>query len=600
MRYGTCCCPFFGEMYLPGTPNRYGGIMSDSENTQHKETENRKPAETLSAGSVNLREVVLDILLEHEMKGTYSNVLIRRAQERYSFLPLTQRSFIKRLAEGTIERQIELDEVIDRHRKNKEATVKLSVRCILRMSIYQIYYMDGVTDYAACNEAVRLCRRRHLESQAGFVNALLRTVCREKEANLREGKDAAAPRPKQLRTRPSDAAILVARRKPEKERQSPAEELPASKVTASSDDAAASVKRRIPSGVPDSDGTLRSAGTGAADSAAAVKPGGAGQSKSAAAADAHMERLSRRYSIPAEILELWQEQLGEERLEPLCRSMLEIRPVCIRLNSRLTDEEKEHLVRSLEEAGVRVQPGRWEPDCRYLWHITKLTELPGFAEGLWTVQDESSQLTAHAAGLKGRRGGDIREDAVILDLCAAPGGKTILAAMERPEGRILSYDLSREKTDRIRANVRRMQLSNVTVGENDASNPREDLKESADLVICDVPCSGLGVMTRKRDIKYNVTAQKLRSLTVLQRRIALNAAQMVKPGGVLLYSTCTINRLENERIAGEIARRTGLEPENLASFLPEDFPGIGGNCVQLFPDVHGTDGFFMARFRRPL
>ena len=531
--------------------------MSDSENTQHKETENRKTAEASSAGSVNLREVVLDILIEHEMKGTYSNVLIRRAQERYPFLPRSQRSFIKRLAEGTIERQIELDAVIDRHRKNKEAPVKRTVRCILRMSIYQIYYMDSVPDHAACDEAVRICRRRHLESQAGFVNALLRTVCREKEANLREGKDAAAPRPQKLRTRPSDANILVARRKPVNERPSPAEESPAPKVTASSD---------------------------------AV----------AAAADAHTERLSRRYSIPAEILELWQEQLGEERLEPLCRAMLEIRPVCIRLNSRITQEEKEQLVRKLEEAGVRVQPGRWEPDCLCLWHITKLTELPGFAEGLWTVQDESSQLTAYAAGLRGRRGDDIPEDAVILDLCAAPGGKTILAAMERPEGRIFSYDLSREKTDRIRTNVRRMNLTNVAVGENDASNLREDLKESADLVICDVPCSGLGVMTRKRDIKYNVTAQKLRSLTALQKRIALNAAQMVKPGGVLLYSTCTINRLENERIAGEIARRTQLEPEDLTPFLPENFPGIRGNCVQLFPDVHGTDGFFMARFRRPI
>ena len=573
--------------------------MSDSENTQHKETENRKTAEASSAGSVNLREVVLDILIEHEMKGTYSNVLIRRAQERYPFLPRSQRSFIKRLAEGTIERQIELDAVIDRHRKNKEAPVKRTVRCILRMSIYQIYYMDSVPDHAACDEAVRICRRRHLESQAGFVNALLRTVCREKEANLREGKDAVAPRPQKLRTRPSDANILVARRKPVNERPSPAEESPAPKVTASSD-AAAAAKRRISSGVPDGGGTLRSAMTGAADSAAAVKPGGAGQSKSAAAADAHAERLSRRYSIPAEILELWQEQLGEERLEPLCRAMLEIRPVCIRLNSRLTQEEKEQLIRKLEEAGVRVQPGRWEPDCLCFWHITKLTELPGFAGGLWTVQDESSQLTAYAAGLKGRRGDDIPEDAVILDLCAAPGGKTILAAMERPEGRIFSYDLSREKTDRIRANVQRMNLTNVAVGENDASNLREDLKESADLVICDVPCSGLGVMTRKRDIKYNVTAQKFRSLTALQKRIALNAAQMVKPGGVLLYSTCTINRLENERIAGEIARRTQLEPEDLTPFLPEDFPGIRGNCVQLFPDVHGTDGFFMARFRRPI
>lgn len=144
-----------------------------------------------------------------------------------------------------------------------------------------------------------------------------------------------------------------------------------------------------------------------------------------------------------------------------------------------------------------------------------------------------------------------------------------------------------------------MKLHNVLVEENDASNPREDLQGKADLVLCDVPCSGLGVMTRKRDIKYNVTPQKLRSLITLQKKIAANAASVLKPGGVLIYSTCTINRQENEKVAEYLEKKVGLIPENITNYLPENFPGIEGNCVQLFPDVHGTDGFFMARFRKP-
>ena len=144
-----------------------------------------------------------------------------------------------------------------------------------------------------------------------------------------------------------------------------------------------------------------------------------------------------------------------------------------------------------------------------------------------------------------------------------------------------------------------MKLHNVIVEENDASNPRPDLEKKADLVICDVPCSGLGIITRKRDIKYHVTPEKLRSLVTLQKKIVGNAAALLKPGAVLVYSTCTINRQENEKMADFIVRKLGLVPENLTPYLPEGFPGICGNTVQLFPDVHGTDGFFMARFRKP-
>ncbi len=489
---------------------------------------------------VNVRELVWQILVEHERRGTYSNLLIKRTQDRYGSLPLTQRSFIKRLAEGTLERSIELDAVIAAHVKNPAVKPKTEVACLLRMSLYQIFYMNSVPDYAACSEAVRICKKRKMVQYTAFVNGVLRTVCREKEAALAEGKEyiPTAVQPKPLRTRQSSATIVVTggRKTADRERS-------------------------------EQDQTSR------------------------------LQQLGLRYSMPMEIVSLWEEQLGAQRLESLCSAMLQIRPVCIRLNPQLADSGKEDVLRALREQGVQIVPGRWAEDCYLLTRVQHLASLPGFAEGRWTVQDESSQLVAQAAGITGRHK-DLSGRLHVYDLCAAPGGKTVLAAMLLPQAQIHSYDLTREKTDRIRSALGRMKLHNVTVEENDASNERRDIAEQADLVLCDVPCSGLGIMTRKRDIKEHVTDRKIHSLVQLQKKIAANAAKVVKPGGILLYSTCTINRQENEKMAEYMEKKLGLLPEDLTPYLPEGFPGIEGNHVQLFPDVHGTDGFFMARFRK--
>ena len=507
------------------------------------EQENQKEKST-RAENVNVREIVWQILTEHELHGTYSNILIKRAQDRYASLPLTQRSFLKRLAEGTIERELELDSVIRNHQKDPDLKIKPRVRCLLRMSLYQIFYMDSVPDYAACSEAVRLCKRKKLAQAAGFVNGILRAVCREKEAAAKEGREfipTAAPAKKELRTKPSSAVIVIA----------------------------------------------------GAGKKSALMPASGNTEESG-----EFRELEARYSMPASVLSLWKEQLGGQRLDSLCRAMLEVRPVCIRLDPRLSETEKNEVLEGIRKTGTGVKPGQWAEDCYLLSHVPGLSHLPGFAEGKWTVQDESSQLTAQAAGLTGRKR-DLFGEVQVYDLCAAPGGKTMLAASLLPEGCVHSYDLTREKTDKIRSGLGRMKLHNVIVEENDASNPRPDLEKKADLVICDVPCSGLGIITRKRDIKYHVTPEKLRSLVTLQKKIVGNAAALLKPGAVLVYSTCTINRQENEKMADFIVRKLGLVPENLTPYLPEGFPGICGNTVQLFPDVHGTDGFFMARFRKP-
>ena len=315
---------------------------------------------------------------------------------------------------------------------------------------------------------------------------------------------------------------------------------------------------------------------------------------------------------------MWQKQLGAEETEKLLAALLEIRPVTIRFDDRCSSERREEILEKMKNKGVDVHKGHYLPYCYNLTGTDSISELPGYREGLWTVQDESSMMVAEAAGLKGGE--------TVYDICAAPGGKSmhcaskLLALANTPEantkpasegstetdttgkssaGEVHSFDLSKGKTTQILKNVRRMHLSNVTVAQRDALEaiPGEEVGK-ADVLLCDLPCSGLGVIGRKSDIKYHVTPKQLGELADLQKQILRNAVSYLKEGGVLIYSTCTINEGENGDIAKFIEEELGLSPDPLAGYLPGEIPGIKGNQLQLLPSVHGTDGFYLARFMR--
>ncbi len=296
---------------------------------------------------------------------------------------------------------------------------------------------------------------------------------------------------------------------------------------------------------------------------------------------------------------MWEEDYGKEETAKLLQALLEIRPVTIRMDTRVPESEREKTIQAWKDMGVVVEPAKWIPYAVTVKKTPGITNLPGFAEGQFAVQDESSMMVAYAAGL-GKE--DRLPRPVILDLCAAPGGKSMHAASMAPDATIYSFDLSLQKTEQIRTNAARMGYDNITVGEHDATEFDESLVEKGDIVICDLPCSGLGVITKKRDIKYNVNQKTIRSLVSLQKEILRNAVRYVKPGGVLVYSTCTIDRQENEKIADYLKKDLGLVPDPIVELLPENFPCIdkkAGNRVQLLPHVHGTDGFFVARFVKP-
>ncbi len=306
--------------------------------------------------------------------------------------------------------------------------------------------------------------------------------------------------------------------------------------------------------------------------------------------------LSRKFSMPEWIVSMWQEQLGEEETEKLLEALLKVRPVAIRFDDRCSQERREEILAQMSEKGVKAVKGQYLPYCYELTGTDSIQELPGYREGMWTVQDESSMMVAEAAGLAGGE--------TVYDVCAAPGGKAMHCASKllagsaggTETGKVHAFDLSKGKTAQILKNVRRMHLPNVVVAQRDALIPVPEEAGKADVLLCDLPCSGLGVIGRKRDIKYHVTPEQLAELAQLQKDILRSAVPYLKEGGVLIYSTCTINAGENEEVAEFIEKEMGLCPDPLTPYLPEGIPGIRGNRLQLLPHVHGTDGFFLARF----
>lgn len=312
--------------------------------------------------------------------------------------------------------------------------------------------------------------------------------------------------------------------------------------------------------------------------------------------------LSRKYSMPEWIIRLWNEQRSEQDTRALLEALLEVRPVSIRFDDRCSAADIEKILAGMQEKGVTATKGHYHALCYELTGTDSVATLPGYREGLWTVQDESSMLVAEAAGLQGGE--------TVYDVCAAPGGKSmhcaskLLALAKRAEGgaaavkagTVHAFDLSKGKTAQIMKNVRRMHLPNVVVTQRDALLPVPAEAGAADVLLCDLPCSGLGVIGRKRDIKYHVSPAQLEELAKLQKDILRSAVGYLKEGGVLIYSTCTINRGENEEIAAFIEKELGFTADPLAPHLPAGILGIDGHMLQLLPHIHGTDGFFLARF----
>lgn len=425
--------------------------------------------------SVNTRELALMILLEIE-QGEKSHIVLRQVLEKYQYLSKQERAFLTRLAEGTTERRIELDYIIDQFSKVKTKKMKPVIRNILRSAVYQIKYMDQVPDSAACNEAVELAVKKGFRNLRGFVNGVLRNIARNIE-----------------------------------------------KVT-----------------YPEETEKF----------------------------------LSVRWSMPEWIVHMWLKDYGEDKTREILRNFYLERATTIRVNENIISREE--LMKELEKEEIKAEKHPLLESALLISGYDYLGAIPAFREGKFQVQDASSIMVAEKAG--------IHEGNYILDVCAAPGGKALHAAqLLNGTGYVEARDLTEAKVALIEENIGRMGFDNVSAVQQDATIFDPEMEEKADIVIADLPCSGLGVLAKKTDLKYKMSPETEEEVAALQRKILDTICSYVKIGGTLMYSTCTISRAENEENAGWFAEK---HPEFDLEWEKQIFPS------------EITDGFYIAKFIR--
>ena len=307
--------------------------------------------------------------------------------------------------------------------------------------------------------------------------------------------------------------------------------------------------------------------------------------------DNMVEYLSIKYSMPTWILEKWKKSYDWETIERILQGFLQEKGTIIRCN--LNRISKEDLKKKLEAEGVTVTQ---HPYLEYALEISGydyLGDLESFEDGDFQVQDLSSMLVAEIAAPK--------EGDYVIDVCAAPGGKSLhIADKLHGTGHVEARDLTDYKVDLIWDNIERSQMKNVEAVRHDALVYDEESKEKADIVIADLPCSGLGVIGKKADIKYKMTEETQRELAKLQKNILQIVHRYVKPGGTLVYSTCTINEEENmENVRWFLQQNPEFESVSVEPLLCEELKkSVKEGCLQLLPGIHESDGFFIAAFRK--
>ena len=435
-----------------------------------------------------LREIAVEILTEILEKGQYTHLALFQALSKYQYLEKSDRSFLKRIVDGTVEYKIQIDYIINAYSKTKVHKMKPFIRTLLRMSVYQIYYMDRVPDSAACNEAVRLAKKRGFSGLSGFVNGVLRSVVRGK------GK----------LTFPDDSV---------------------------------------------------------------------------------------RYSMPDWILSLWEENYGAETTHRMAQAGLEKRPFMVRFAESRAG--KEEILASLSAQGVTAEETATGSGVYRLTGVDYPESLDAFREGLIRIQDLSSSLAGDAAGIK--------EGDFVLDVCGAPGGKGLHAAdLLHGTGQVEIRDVSDYKVSLIKENIARSGCTNVSACAWNACEFDASMEQKADVVIADLPCSGLGVLGKKTDLKYKMNPDTQEELVHLQREILSVVWQYVKPGGMLVYSTCTIDKKENEENVAWFQEHFPFEPVNIEGRLGEKLKAetMKQGYFQILPGVYPCDGFFLSVMKR--
>ena len=298
--------------------------------------------------------------------------------------------------------------------------------------------------------------------------------------------------------------------------------------------------------------------------------------------------LEDKYSHPWELIKLLRDYVGKDRIEMMLKANNEAPSTTVQVNTLKISADT--LRQRLEGEGVSAQPHDWMPDCLVLNGTGDLEKLPAFREGLFYVQDPAAKLSVLCAELP-------QEEIRLLDCCSAPGGKSFAASIATGgKATITSCDVHEHKIALIGNGAARLGMANISPRLQDATENVAEWNDGFDALICDVPCSGYGIIRKKPDIRLKNPAD-MADLPELQLQILENQSRYIKKGGVLIYSTCTLVRAENEGVVEAFLNEHQdftLEPLP----LPEKFPRNESGMLALVPGEYDTDGFFIARLRR--
>lgn len=440
---------------------------------------------------MDARQIALKVVNSVHVGGAYSNIALAKEINRHN-LSDQDRRFVTELVYGTIKSGATLDWIITHYSNRPLHKMPPIIRDILRLGVYQIFFLSKIPHSAACNQAVELAKKYGHAGTAKFVNAVLRNAARSPEK-------AVYPDPKK-------DPILY---------------------------------------------------------------------------------LALKYCHPEWLVKRWVARLGVEATEALCAANNTTPPLSIRANT--IKNNRTELAANLAAEGVVFELSSQVPEGIICMEYPALGSLESLKNGLFQVQDESSMMVAHVLGPK--------PGEFVIDACGAPGGKsTHIAALMQNQGKVLSTDIHEHKLALTRENAQRLGIGIIETQALDAVQLGTLYPLKADRVLVDAPCSGLGVLRRKPDSRWRKSAEILKDLPALQMAILQSAACCVKPGGILVYSTCTTEPEENQNIIEQfLAEREDFQLETTGEFLPVK---TKDKMVQFWPHIDEVDGFFIARLRR--
>lgn len=438
------------------------------------------------------REAALKGLRAVHQDGAYANVAMAQIL-RHEKLSDADRRLATELVYGVTKAGDTIDWMVSRYVNRPLSAIAPVILEILRLGVYQLFFLDRIPASAACNEAVNLAKKYGHKGTAGFVNAVLRAAVREPER--------------------------------------------------------------------------------------AKFPDEKGQ---------ETERLALVSQHPEWLVRQWVKTFGWEEAQALCAFNNE--PAVLSLRTNTLKIQRDDLLEKLRAVGVAAEPSSWTPEGILCRGHGALDDMEALREGFFQVQDESSMQVAHVV--------DPLPGAFVIDACSAPGGKTThLAALMKNQGRIIAADIYPAKLARVEENAARLGVEVIETLCCDAREIGDRYAGQADRLLLDVPCSGLGVLRRRADARWRKTPQEIAALPALQRAILAGAAPAVKTGGVLVYSTCTIQSAENEEVVTSfLAQHPEFSLETTGDFLPRQ--KRSETMVQFYPQREKIDGFFMARLRK--